>query len=95
MVVSAGVVHTPNIESHFNFGLADKFDNFCCLAELLVLVAHNWNEHYVINRATLESVDEIAKWGEEMGFRLARFQNSRGLISGDKFDAMKKILHQK
>lgn len=95
LVVSAGVVNTPNIETHFNFGLADKFDNFCCLAELLILAAHKWDKHYVIDRATLESVDEIAEWGKALGFQLAKFQNPRGLISAGKLNEMKRIIHQK
>lgn len=92
LVVSAGAVYTPNIRSHFDFGLANKFDNFCCLAELLILAANKWDNHYVINRATLESVDEIAKWGDELGFQLAAFQNSKGLISEEKFAAIKQIV---
>ncbi len=95
LVVSAGVVHTPNIETHFNFGLADKFDNFCCLAELLILASHKWDKHYIIDRATLESVDEIAEWGEALGFHLAKFQNPRGLISTEKLSEIKRIIHQK
>lgn len=95
LVVSAGVVHTPNIETHFNFGLADKFDNFCCLAELLILASHKWNKHYIIDRAAVESVDEIAEWGKALGFQLAKFQNPRGLISAEKLNEMKRIIHQK
>lgn len=94
LVVAAGVVHTPNIETHFNFGLADKFDNFCCLAELLILSAHKWDNHYVINRATLRDVDEVSKWGERLNFKLGHFQNSRGLISPNKLIKMKEILNK-
>lgn len=94
LVVSAGVVHTPNIETHFNFGLADKFDNFCCLAELLILSAHKWDNHYVINRATLASVDQMAEWGNDLGFQLAKFQNLRGLISAERLNDVKKIIHK-
>lgn len=92
LVVSAGVVHTPGVETYFDFGLADRFDNFCCLAELLILASHKWDNHYVINRATLEDVDEIAKWGEDLGFRLAKLQNLRGLISQDKIKKMKEVI---
>lgn len=94
LVVSAGVVHTPNIETHFDFGLVDKFDNFCCLAELLILSAHKWDNHYVINRATLASVDQMAEWGAELGFHLAKFQNLRGLISVEKLSEIKRIIHR-
>lgn len=93
LVVAAGVVHTPNIETHFNFGLVDKFDNFCCLAELLILASHKWDNHYVINRATLKSVDEVAKWGEDLGFKLGEFQNSRGLVSSSRIENIKRIIN--
>ena len=95
LVVSAGIVYTPNIEAHFDFGLAGKFDNFCCLAELLILAAHEWDDHYVVERATLDSVDEIAEWGRDLGFQLAKFQNPRGLISAERFNEMKRIINQK
>lgn len=95
LVVSAGVVDTPNIKTHFDFGLTKKFDNYCCLAELLILVAHKWDNHYVINRATIKSVDEIAVWGKELGFKLANFQNSRGLISHEKIMEIKRIIHKR
>lgn len=95
LVVSAGVVETPNIETHFDMGLVDKFDNYCCLAELLILASNKWDNHYIINRATLESVDEISEWGSSLGFKLAKFQNTRGLISEERLIEMKRIIHQK
>lgn len=95
MVVAAGAVETPNIETHFDFGLVDKFDNYCCLAELLILASHKWDNHYVINRATLESVDEISAWGNDLGFKLAKFQNTKGLISNERLFEMRMIIHQK
>ncbi len=95
LVVEAGVVHTPGINSNFNFGLKDEFDNFCCMAELLILASRGWGGHYVINRATLESVDEIAKWGEELGFRLGHFQNPRGLVSNEKIRKIREIIQKR
>lgn len=90
LVVSAGVVHTPNIETHFDFGLADNFDNFCCLAELLILSAHKWDNHYVINRATIKDVDEIGEWGDGLGFTLGHFQNPKGLLREEDLFAFQK-----
>jgi predicted amino acid dehydrogenase len=95
LVVSAGVVHTSGVETHFNFGLVDKYDNFCCLAELLILAAHKWDNHYVINRATLESVDEISAWGSDIGFKLGKFQGPKGLISSERINKVKMLIHQK
>lgn len=84
LAIEAGVVHTPAIRSNFNMGLKSREDNFCCMAELLILASKKYGDHYVINRAKLEHVDEIAKWGNEMGFTLAKFQNRRELISKER-----------
>ncbi len=94
LVVEAGVVHTPNVKNNFNFNLKDRFDNFCCMAEVLALAANEWREHYVINRATLPLVDKIAGMGKELGFRVAEFQNFNESISRERLDAMKKIIHE-
>lgn len=88
LAVEAGVVHTPGITANFNMGLKDREDNFCCMAELLILAARRFDGHYVINRATLAHVDEVARWGDELGFTLAQFQNRRALISQRQVDAV-------
>lgn len=94
LVVEAGIVHTPHITSHFNFNLKDKFDNFCCLAEVLVLAAHERREHYVIQHPTLELVDHIAAWGTKMGFRVAEFQNFNESIPQRRLVEIKHIIHR-
>lgn len=92
LTVEAGVVHTPEINSHFNFGLKNKHDNFCCMAELLLLASEEWNEHYVINKATLNMVDNISSMGQKHGFTLGQFQNRKGIISVDMLEKMKHII---
>jgi predicted amino acid dehydrogenase len=95
LVVEAGVVHTPDIHNHFNFNLKDRFDNFCCLAEVLILAANEWDKHFVINRATLELVDRIAAWGKELGFRVAEFQNFNESISRERLEKMRGIIQER
>ena len=92
LVVEAGVVHTPDILSHFNFNLKDKHDNFCCLAEVLILAAHEWDSHYVVNRASLQLVDEISAMGKKLNFRIGEFQNFLEKISNEKIDIIRKIV---
>lgn len=92
LILEAGVTHTPKVSSNFNFGLKDRFDNFCCMAELLILAANNWTEHYVINKATLELVDEIEKLSKELGFKLADFQNRKEKIAVEKIKNIQAIL---
>ncbi len=95
LVLEAGVVHTPNINSNFNYGLKNRTDNFCCMAELLVLASHKWDKHYVINRATLEHVDEISSMGKRLGFTIASFQNFMESITHDKIEGVKKLARKK
>ena len=91
LVLEAGIVHTPDVFSHFNFNLKDKNDNFCCMAEVLILASINHDEHYVINRATLKHVDEISEAGKKLGFRVAEFQNFNESISQDKINRVRMI----
>ncbi len=95
LVLEAGVVHTPDINSNFNYGLKNRTDNFCCMAELLVLASHKWDKHYVINRATLDHVDEISSMGKRLGFTIASFQNFMESISHDKIETVKTIARNK
>jgi predicted amino acid dehydrogenase len=90
--LEAGVVHTPHIYSHFNMNLKHADDNFCCMAELLLLAAREHTGHYVINRATLAHVDEIKALGEQLGFRTGEFQNFMEKIPHEKIERMKRLL---
>ncbi len=94
LVIEAGVTYTPGIDSNFNFGLKSKQDNFCCLAEVFILASNEWNEHYVINRATLELVDEIADLGKKLNFTIGKFQNFKESISNEKLLYVKNIIHK-
>lgn len=94
LVVEAGVVHTPGVQSHFNFGLKDKYDNYCCMSEVLILASDEWNKNYVINKATVELVDEIAEKGKKLGFRLAEFQNFQESIKKEKLETIKRIIEK-
>lgn len=95
LVLEAGVVHTPGINSNFNYGLKNRTDNFCCMAEVIILASHQWEDHYVINRATLEHVDSISEMGKKLGFEVASFQNFMESVSQDKINNVKSILRKK
>jgi len=84
VVLEAGAVRTPNISSNFNMGLANRNDNFCCLAEVLILASNKHVHNFVINRATLKDVDHIKKGGDALGFTLADPQNEHGLVAPEK-----------
>lgn len=95
LVIEAGVVHTPGINSNFDYGLKEKTDNFCCMAELLILASHLWDKHYIIDRATIEHVDQISLMGKKLGFKLAKFQNFLESISPEKIEHMKKVINNR
>ena len=94
LVIEAGVTRTPGIQNHFNFGLKSREDNFCCLAEVFILAANEWDEHYVIDRATLALVDEIADLGKKLGFTIGSFQNRKESLSDEKLSYVKGIIHK-
>lgn len=95
LVLEAGVVNTPEINSNFNYGLKNRTDNFCCMAELLILASFEWRSNYVINRATLDHIDLISDMGKKLNFDLASFQNFMESISHDKIERIKDILRKK
>jgi len=92
LVIEAGVTHTPNLNNNFNFGLKNRQDNFCCLVEVFILTANEWDKHYVINRATLELVDEIANLGKKLNFTIGSFQNFKESISNEKLSYVKNVI---
>lgn len=94
LVLEAGVTHTPHIRNNFNFGLKNRQDNFCCLAEVLILAANEWNEHYVINRASMDLVDHIASLGEKLNFRIGNYQNFNESISDEKLVFVRSCIKQ-
>lgn len=94
LVLDAGVVYTHGINSNFNFGLKGRNDNFCCLAEVLILASEEWNDHFVINRASLELVDKIVALGKNHKFTIAHFQNTRQSILPDKLLKIKSIIKE-
>jgi len=93
LILEAGAVHTPGISSNFNMGLANPNDNFCCLAEVLILASNKHTHNFVINRAKMEDIEHIRKGGEALGFEVSQPQNERGLLSKQKIDSVLKLLH--
>ena len=95
LTIEAGVVSTPGVHSNFNYGLKNRTDNFCCMAELLILAANHWTDHYVIHRATLRHVDEISTMGKSLGFTVASFQNFLESIPSDKIEHVAALAQKK
>jgi len=92
IAVEGGLIHTPNIKNHFNFGLKDRYDNFSCMGEIITLAAHEHNHNYVINKPTLELIDEISAMAKKIGIRLSQFQNTKEVISKEKLARVDNII---
>lgn len=86
IVIEAGLTHTPGIHTHFNFGFRDKYDNYSCLAEIMILSAIGYEKHFVIHRADLKAVSQIKEWSEKLGFRPAELQNFKEVINKNKLN---------
>lgn len=80
VVAAAGAVFTPNIKANFPMGLQGAEDNYCCLAEVLILAHQRRSDHFVLDRPTLAMVDYVAETGRKLAFHPAIHQNSRGHI---------------
>ena len=92
IAVEGGLIYTPNIKNHFNMGLKDRYDNFSCMGEIMVLSAHEYDHNYVINKPTLELIDEISSMAHKMGIRLSQFQNAKEVISQEKLNRVDNII---
>ena len=92
IAVEGGLIYTPNIKNHFNMGLKDRYDNFSCMGEIMVLAAHEYDHNYVINKPTLELIDEISAMARKMGIRLSQFQNAKEVISQEKLNRVDNII---
>ncbi len=90
LVASAGAVFTPGISSNFPMGLAGREDNYCCLAEVLALAHEKKDEHFVLNRPTLDMVDTVATIAQTLHFRVADIQGPSGYIPTEKIDTILK-----
>lgn len=80
LVAAAGAVFTPNIKTHFSMGLRGEQDNYCCLAEVMILAHTKQTDHFVLDRPTMHMVDEVSRIGATLGFRPAIHQNAHGHI---------------
>lgn len=81
LVVEGGVTHTPGVRSNFDFGLYHTEDNFCCMAEAMILAANDIRQNFSLGRIEKQKIDFIKELGDSMGFRLAEFQNFKKVFT--------------
>ena len=95
LVLEAGAVRTPGVRTHFKFGLQHPEDNFCCMAELLILSASGHSGDYVINRATLDHVYEMESRAKEIGFRIGEFQNMYNTVTPETIQRVAQLIKER
>jgi predicted amino acid dehydrogenase len=65
--IDGGLVSTPGINYHFNFGIPLE-TAFACLVETMVLAAEGFNKHYSIGKVEIEKVKEILELTKKYNF---------------------------
>jgi fatty aldehyde-generating acyl-ACP reductase len=95
LVLGAGAVYTPGISSGYNFELKGEHDNYCCLAEVLILSSMEHDGHFVVHRADFDSIDRIKEMAKGMGFKTAIPQNFKEIISESKIIKVGEIIKEK
>jgi predicted amino acid dehydrogenase len=83
------VAQAPDVRSNFNFNFPLKHDIYTCLGEALILGARHWKQNYAMGHFDYGLVDEITKWGQEMGFGIAPFRSFNQLVTLDKINRIK------
>lgn len=92
LVIEGGVLHTSNINCHFNFGLNHKTDIFSCLAETVLLAYREHDNHYSIGDFDSKFIKILENDADLLGFTTSCPQNNQGLISDDRFEQFSKYI---
>lgn len=95
LLLEGGVVKTPGIQSHFNFGLANRDDNFGCLGEVLILSWMGWEKHYALGKLEQRLIEEIQKAAEKLNFSPGDFQNAYQSYTEKDIERIKQIRQSK
>jgi predicted amino acid dehydrogenase len=85
LVIEGGVLHTPNIDCHFNMGLKHKTDIYSCLAEVILLSVLQSKGHYSIDDFDEHLYHKLSSTAKSLGFEIC-MQNDLELISSKRFN---------
>ncbi len=95
LVIDGGVLSTPNVNCHFNMGLAKKNDIFSCLGETLIIAGTEDLPKYrlgELNNKTIEKSGELAK---KLNFKIKNYQRQGKIYPQKYIDNIKNIWTQK
>lgn len=90
LVIEGGVLHAPNIDCHFNFGLSHKNDVFSCLAETLLLTNLNIEKHHSIDDFDADLYTRLEDKAKDFGYSRC-MQNDMGIISDIRIEEFAKM----
>lgn len=91
IAVEAGAVHTPGIETGFDFGLINPDDSYSCMAEVLIRVAFQEYDYSIYDRPDISEIKRIGSLGKELGFSNAQLQNFAGTITQDRIEHIRQV----
>jgi len=90
LVIESGIAETDGINCNFDLDVKEG-EVLGCLGELLILRSKNWQGNYSLGKVKPHQVEEISKWAEEIGLRLAKFRNSLGYIRDEDIQRIRQI----
>ena len=87
------VARAPGVNANFPFGFPYPDDVFTCCAEVLILAARGWKDHYAIGHFDDQLVHQITNWSKEMNFQAAPLRSFNELVSKEKLEYIKTFHH--
>lgn len=98
LVLEGGVVHSEEIDPHFNFGLKHKKDIFSCLAETILLTNIGYKDNFQVGEIfdiDWDALEKLKDHAEHLGFRLGSFQNFLKVYSDEEIAFVRSIKNRK
>jgi predicted amino acid dehydrogenase len=77
VVLTAGVIKTPGIRSHFPMSLSHPEENFSCFGEVVTLASHYRHDDFSVGYIKDEEIEEIKKLSLDLGITRGNFQNHK------------------
>jgi predicted amino acid dehydrogenase len=91
IVIEGGVLHTDNINCHFNFGLKHKNDVFSCLGEAILLSSLGFEGHSSIEGFDQILYKKLSETSNKLGFSICP-QNVHAVIDQERITGFKSCI---
>lgn len=90
LVIEGGVLHSTNINCHFNLGLQHKNDIYSCLGEVILLSSIDSKGNYSIDDFDTNLYDKLSDISQKIGFKLC-MQNDEEIINSERINVFTNI----